>query len=261
MEKVFSSIQPGELKCEYKTNPAGIDEKQPRFSWITECDAANSFQTAYHLLVASSSQNLLLENGDVWNSGKAKSSDSNQIRYEGTPLCSNQTYFWKVRIWNEDDELSSWSNPATFSTGLFEQSEWKAKWISHLYKKQRSEFSFQPGIDKWIWYPFHDSDDKFKTISLLKSFQIKQVDFIESANLLVTSDEKFQLFLNNTVIAESDDKIFSWARPILIDVKKILKEGSNDLRALGLNTYVEKPGFILRLEIKFKSGKADFYSF
>ena len=54
MKNVFSSIQPGELKCEYKTNPTGIEEKQPRFSWITECNATNSFQTAYHLFVASS---------------------------------------------------------------------------------------------------------------------------------------------------------------------------------------------------------------
>lgn len=257
MKTKFSAINPVELKCEYKTNPAGINEKHPRFSWTTRYEGYDSYQTSYRILVATSIQNLLLELGDIWDSNKVRSSDSNQIQYSGIDLYSNRTYFWKVRVWNENDEASSWSEPASFTTGLFEQNDWQAKWISHIYSnKPKSTIGFLNGIDKWIWYPFNNSEDKLKTIQLFKTFQLEQVNLIEYAKLLVTADEKYQLYLNEKLVAQSDDKIFSWARPILSDVKDLLNDGSNIMRVIGLNSYVEKPGFILRLEIKFKTGES-----
>lgn len=252
----FSLIKPVELKCEYKTNPTGIDEKHPRFSWITKCESYNSFQTAYRIIIASSIQRLLIREGDIWDSGKVISSDSTLIKFNGHPLHSNKTYFWQVMIWNEKEEASSWSEPVEFSTGLFEQDEWKAKWISHIYNEElKKTISFQYGIDKWIWYPLRDPVDKFKSVILLKSFELEQISDIDSANLIVTADEKFQLYLNEKLIAQSDDKIFSWARPVSIEIRELLNEGGNRFRAIGLNSYVENPGFILRLEIKYKSGE------
>ena len=245
MKTKFSAIKPVELKCEYKTNPTGIDEKHPRFSWITRYEGYNSFQTSYRIIVASSIQNLLLELGDVWDSSKVQSSNSTQIQFSGSPLISNTTYFWQVMVWNENDEPSLWSEPAKFSTGIFNQHEWYAKWISHFYTEEQDSISFQPNVDKWVWYPFNNSEDKLKTIQLFKTFQLEQVNLIECAKLLVTADEKYQLYLNEEIAAQSDDKIFSWARPTLSDVKDLLKDGSNILRVIGLNSYVEKPGFIL----------------
>ncbi len=102
---------------------------------------------------------------------------------------------------------------------------------------------------------FKNPADKFKTVLLHKTFQIENISLIESAKLLVTADEKFELFLNEILVAKSDEKIFSWARPVFEDVKQFLNEGSNHLRVKGTNSYLEKPGFILRLEIKFKDGK------
>jgi len=259
MLKMFSSVKPVELKCEYKINPTGIDEKHPRFSWITNCECYNSFQTSFRVLIASSIQNLLLELGDVWDSSKVQSSDSTQIQFAGNPLQSNKTYYWQVIVWNENNEPSLWSKPARFSTGLFDKNEWRAKWISHIYREESEQsISFQPGVDKWIWYPLKNPDDKLKTINLHKIFQLDQINLIESAIILVTADEKFRLYFNEKLVAQSDDKIFSWARPVLCDVKDLLKKGSNIIRATGLNSYVEKPGFILRLEIKFKMGKSIF---
>lgn len=257
MERPFSSIAPDELKCEYRINPIGIDAKNPRFSWITKCSSHNSFQTAYRLLIASSLQSLLEDKADVWDSGKVNSSESNQIRYSGIDLSSNKTYSWKVRIWNENDVASSWSKPTGFATGLFEQTDWQAKWISHIYfDRQKSPIGFHEGSDKWIWYPFNHSDDKLKTIYLFKSFQIEHLADIESAMLLVTADEKFQLYLNEELIAKSDDEIFSWARPVLVNVKKYMKNGLNSLKVIGSNSYIEKPAFILKLKISFVNGES-----
>ncbi|MCX6151393.1 MAG: family 78 glycoside hydrolase catalytic domain [Ignavibacteriales bacterium] len=259
MGKRFSSIKPVELKCEYKIDPAGIDEKQPRFSWITEYDGYDSSQTFYRIIVASTTNNLSIEPVDIWDSCKVQSSYSSQIAFAGKHLHSAKTYYWQVMVWNEKDEPTLWSEPAKFSTGLFEKNDWGAKWISHIYnEKPERTISFQVNKDKWIWYPFSNSDDKFKTIYLHKSFQLERIDIIESAYLIVTADEKFQLFLNKKFVAQSDDKIFSWARPKLCDVKDFLKEGKNIFQVTGLNSYIDKPGFTLRLEIKFTTGETFF---
>ncbi|NWF89274.1 MAG: hypothetical protein HXY50_07390, partial [Ignavibacteriaceae bacterium] len=228
MNEVFSSIAPDELKCEYKTKPLGIDVKTPRLSWITKSPRFNSSQSAYQIQVASNKN--LFENNicDIWDSGKIKSSSSNQIPFCGNNLESNKTYFWRVKIWNELNEESSWSEVTFFSTGLFEQNDWKAKWISHQYSfAEKSQLKFLQGIDKWIWYPFTNPDDKYKTICLFKSFQVSNASEIQSANLLVTADEKFQLFINEKLVAKSDDKIFSWARPSSVSVKNFLRTGPN----------------------------------
>ena len=83
-----SKITPEYLRCEYKENPLGIDVKAPRLSWIVTSIARAQKQTAYRILVAGSSEALAADNGDLWDSGKVKSSETNQIAYEGKPLKS-----------------------------------------------------------------------------------------------------------------------------------------------------------------------------
>jgi len=245
-------LKPIELHCEHKTNPVGIDEHHPRFSWITNCSIPNTSQSAYRILIASSMENLSTGSGDIWDSGKVVSSESVLINYDGTPLRSNTTYFWQVMIWI-GDEPSLWSDPARFSTGLFAQEEWQAKWISHHYHAPSHPISFMKGTDKWIWYPYENPNDRFKNVYLTKTFEISGP--VESALLLVTADEKFKLSLNGELLAQSDDKIFSWSRPVLSDVFTQLRSGENVLRAEVSNSYVESPGFLLRLEIRYESGE------
>ena len=122
-----------DLRCNYWENPLGIDVPNPTLGWTLK--ALNSKmrgvdQSAYQVLVASSSE-LLTENvGDLWNSGKVKSNVMGQILYAGKPLQSNQKCWWKVKIWNEKGKKSAWSEPATWTMGLMSADDWKAKWIS-----------------------------------------------------------------------------------------------------------------------------------
>jgi alpha-L-rhamnosidase len=46
---------PGHLRCEYLTNPTGIDVRQPRFQWVLDNSRRGVMQTAYQVLVASKS--------------------------------------------------------------------------------------------------------------------------------------------------------------------------------------------------------------
>ena len=64
-------------------------------------DPGGKKQTAFQVLVASSLE-LLNENvGDVWDSGVVYSEES-KVRYVGSVLASERTYFWKVRVRNSE---------------------------------------------------------------------------------------------------------------------------------------------------------------
>ena len=118
------------LRCEYLTNPLGIDPVAPRLSWELNAKDERQFkQTAYQILVASSEDILKSDKGDLWDSGKAVSDQQNQIEYSGKPLVSLARCFWKARIWDKEGKASAWSKPALWTMGILQPDAWKAKWI------------------------------------------------------------------------------------------------------------------------------------
>ena len=120
-----------ELKTEYHTNPKGIDVLKPRFSWILTGEGRNRTQTAYRILVSSSEKELDKNEGDIWDSGKMFSNNTNQIEYKGVSLTSQKTYYWKVKVWDESATESNWSETAHWSMGLLKFSNWKGLFIGH----------------------------------------------------------------------------------------------------------------------------------
>jgi len=66
----LGSLKVDRLRCEYMENPLGIDEMEPRLSWIVTSGARGQKQSAYQIRVASSLEKLLSGNGDLWGSGK-----------------------------------------------------------------------------------------------------------------------------------------------------------------------------------------------
>src|SRR5271157_3266500 len=124
-------LSPAELRCEYRANPLGIDVSWPRLSWIVTSAERGQRQTEYQVLVASSNADLMLDQGDLWDSGQVKSDDTTAIVYGGKPLSSNQPCSWKVKVWDKDGKPSTWSSPAIWSMGLLEPSDWKGEWIGH----------------------------------------------------------------------------------------------------------------------------------
>lgn len=123
-------LTPATLRCEYKVDPQGLHEKAPRLSWIVTSTRRAQNQTAYRILVAGSESKLRSNVGDLWDSGKVLSCETAQIIYEGDSLGSGQRCFWKVQVWDRDDRPSGWSEPAFWSMGLLDESDWAARWIS-----------------------------------------------------------------------------------------------------------------------------------
>ena len=133
------------LRCEYMQDPVGIDETSPRLSWKVESDERGQKQTAYRILVATSPAVLASDEGDLWDSEKVNSDRTIHIEYEGKPLASRQRCFWKVKVWDRDGAEAAWSNPARWSMGLLEDSDWDARYISYrdetpVFKKRDALF-------------------------------------------------------------------------------------------------------------------------
>jgi len=123
----------GEIKVEnFKTemlvNPLGIGTQNPHLSWQISGTERGIFQTYFHIIVASTPELLKENTGDIWDSGKVKSDKSVNVVFEGRPLKSEETCYWKVKIWTGEKE-SDWSQPAFWSVGLLYENEWKGNWI------------------------------------------------------------------------------------------------------------------------------------
>jgi alpha-L-rhamnosidase len=121
-------IQPVNLRCEYRTNPMGINTLQPGFSWEFISEARGQNQTAYEILVSGDPDKLAAGKGNMWSSGVVRSGENIQVVYEGKSLEPGTRYYWKVRAWDRDGHPSLYSEPAWFETGLGEEN-WEAKWI------------------------------------------------------------------------------------------------------------------------------------
>ena len=76
-----------QLRCEYETNPLGIDVQKPRLSWVLASTLASprrgAAQSAYRVRVTEG-QN------ELWDSGKVSSDRSIHVPYGGPALRSGQ---------------------------------------------------------------------------------------------------------------------------------------------------------------------------
>jgi alpha-L-rhamnosidase len=89
----------------------------------------NLSQVAYRILVASSPELLARDQGDLWDSGQVKSSETIHIAYAGAPLNSREICYWKVRSWDSSGKMTPWSDSASWEMGLLKPEDWQAKWI------------------------------------------------------------------------------------------------------------------------------------
>src|SRR5215210_8862386 len=125
-----SELGPVGLKCEYRVDPLGIDERAPRLSWALESEGRGQVQSAYRILAAGSEEELEAEESLLWDSGRVESDRSVSVEYEGEALRSGSRCVWKVLVWDGACDPSPYSEPAIFEMGLLERSDWKAAWIS-----------------------------------------------------------------------------------------------------------------------------------
>lgn len=121
-------VELGKLTVEGRISPTGIDVETPRFGWQIVSNEHDVHQQSYHLLVASSLENINRNVGDVWDSGEVQSDASQWVDYQSSPLQANKEYYWKVRV-TTNRGTSDWSQPERWSTGMMDGANWKGDWI------------------------------------------------------------------------------------------------------------------------------------
>ncbi|WP_396600624.1 family 78 glycoside hydrolase catalytic domain [Algibacter sp. R77976] len=234
-----------DLRCEYRTNPLGIDNTLPRFSWklIDARKTRGQKQKAFQVLVASSLDNLNKNIGDVWDSGKIETNQSVNNVFKGENLDSAKQYFWKVKVWDKDSNVSNWSEPAKFSMGLLKQEDWKGEWIYKKYQNKKDH----------NWYR--------------KNFSLD--DNPNSAFIHVASFGYHEVYVNGKKVSNAVmNPVYSFVKKRLpyltYDIKEHLKKGDNVIgiwHAAGwarwgrVKAYYDAPFvFKAQADIKFTNG-------
>lgn len=125
------------LQTDYRYNPVGIDYTEPEFNWVMESTKRGEKQTAYRLGVATTYENAVAGNFDVWDSGKVES-DSTHAYYgkingadakTAAVLAPKTRYYWTVSSWNVDEREIPSAEIAYFETALFGDFGNDNKWI------------------------------------------------------------------------------------------------------------------------------------
>jgi alpha-L-rhamnosidase len=118
----------GELRCEYLPVAMGVDTPRPRFGWqlIDPHHTRGCAQSAYQVQVKRMVGDQAVP---LWDSGKVESDQSIHVEYDGDDLASTWDCRWRVRIWDQDDQATDWSDEARFVMGLLDPSDWVGDWI------------------------------------------------------------------------------------------------------------------------------------
>lgn len=221
-----------EVRCESIINPVGIDVSHPSFSWIVESAEKGKKQTAYQIIVDDNKHDTSNDLGKVWDSGKIDSNQANDVSYKGALLMSNQTYFWKVKIWDESGQATEFSKTAQFTTSILDPQLWQADWIGRgIAKAPVNEDGFYQ--DK-IEIDADGDSIKYDGYSLLVRKQFEFPKSIESAIVNVSGLGYYELTINGKRVG---DKVLNPAKTnynqiVLFDtyeVSQFLNKGENVL--------------------------------
>jgi alpha-L-rhamnosidase len=198
------------LKANHLKNPIGL-EAAPLLSWQIQSKRNNTEQSAYQILVASSLKNLNDQQADLWNSGKVTDSQSVHIPYLGKQLASGDRAYWKIRIWDQDEEVSQYSAPAFWEMGLLNPSDWQGSWISAV-----------------------EENDSLPPVLPAPYFR-KEFEFdgqIQSARLYISGLGYYEAFINGSKIGDHvlDPGISRYDKRVMYvtyDISEQIKKGQN----------------------------------
>ena len=244
--------KPTNLTCEFLTNPF-IDVSHPRLSWQIESDASDVFQTAYQIIFSENEADILAGNGKLWDSGKVETAQSHLINYSGPELHSAQKVYWAVKIWDNKNNESDFSNPAFLETALMNENDWdNAKWIGRLTD-------------------INDRENE-KAPLFRKEFSLGKK--IVSARAYVSGLGFYEFYLNGKKVGNRllDPGVTRYDKRVLYavyDIKEYLSEKNAAGIILGngfYNQFVDNawdaakapwrncPAFILKISVKFSDG-------
>lgn len=120
---------PIQLQCEYLVDPIGLDTPTPRLRWKMQDDRQGAVQKAYRIWVGTHKNEVEQGKGNWWETGMVKGDDQ-LVLYAGKPLEPFTRYYWRVQLWDKDDQQTAPSETGSFETGMMDVSNWQGAWIT-----------------------------------------------------------------------------------------------------------------------------------
>ncbi|MDX6767670.1 MAG: glycoside hydrolase family 78 protein [Candidatus Methylacidiphilales bacterium] len=219
------------LRCEYRTDPWGLDMASPRLSWIAVSSKRAHVQKAYQIIVSLNPEHLQIDQGELWDSGWVESNRQNQIEYAGKSLESRMHCHWKVRIRDREGSVSPWSEPASWTMGLIHPQDWSAHWIG-----MEEALGVKPGRCDTLDPRADDGSGLLATPRCLrKTFHISQP--IRRATLHATALGLYELRINGQRVGDHllTPEWTNYHKRVQIqtwDATALLRKGTNTLGAL-----------------------------
>ncbi|MGE4587020.1 MAG: family 78 glycoside hydrolase catalytic domain [Mangrovibacterium sp.] len=140
---VTAQVEVRNLLVENKVNPAGISEMYPRLSWQLHTGRRNVVQTAFDIRVSENAEALPEGRELIFSTGKIPSGQSVYVPFTGSTLKPGRKYYWQVRVWDNNDRVSKWSEPAFWVMGLMGPENWSAKWIRQGFREPEASPVFR----------------------------------------------------------------------------------------------------------------------
>lgn len=256
----ISMLRPIRLTADSQAEPMGVGSRSPSLGWNLTAVASNARglrQSAYRIVLADSKEHLLRPSALLWDSGKTESSVYWQRPYQGPPLQSHTTYFWRVQAWAEGSPIAGpWSDISAFTTGILSDEEWTAHWIAAVPDAEAAKPSPLPVFRH--------------------SFVLKKP--VASALLFVAGMGQYEVHLNGDDVTKDvlNQTWTDYKKTVdynTFDVAKLLHPGPNALGVLlGNGMYnVERvkgrytkfvgsfgqPKCLLQLEVRYRDGTTD----
>ena len=150
-----------------------------------------------------------------------------------------QQCWWKVKIWNNHNETSAWSEPARWGMGILQTSEWKAEWIGDQPDLKLKEYvdyldvhhKKKEGYDPKI----AENPPLLPSPLLRKSFAVESK--VKSACLYVSSLGDYEIFLNSERVGDHQlapewTDYYQRVQYQVYDLTDKLRSGTNALAAV-----------------------------
>ncbi|NLB56545.1 MAG: family 78 glycoside hydrolase catalytic domain, partial [Lentisphaerae bacterium] len=133
----ISKLSVEKLTCNGLVDPQGIGYGQPEFAWVCKSSRRGAKQCAYQIHIVSDPDQFARAESVIKDTGKVQSEDT-RVLLSDLSFKSRTRCYWKVRVWDECDQVSDWSRTACVSVGLLDESDWSAHWIGMSSKQTDS---------------------------------------------------------------------------------------------------------------------------
>jgi alpha-L-rhamnosidase len=234
------------LLVEKKVRPIGIDLRHPRFSWVVESAARGVEQVSYRVRVENAGR-------PVWDSGVVRSRESAGVAYAGPPLRAATGYTWSVDVVTTHGTATAGS---TFRTGLPAERDWAGStWIGNERLPDAVTDLTLAGAS-WIWTAGADApgvDRAFRTSQVSPAGKTAT-----RAEILVTADDAYELWVNGTEVGATEAAENSWQQSHFHTIA--LAPGRNVFAARVPNGADSPGAFIAVVRVSYADGTTSVFT-